>query len=164
MNDEKYHDILLKEYAEAATLCRNFEQLTTVLPTLFALFAAALGGLLLNASANANTKYFLCSAGFAMGLYLAINVCRLQGNYLWCRKRIKEIEGLVKRDEQPVMSLYTGAPHTISHKLAILPVFWLFMAFFAAVAIVTVVGEGAIFEAPDTVSGTGTIAPPPPSR
>ena len=63
------------------------------------------------------------------------------------------------------MSLYTGrasattGSHTISYELAIAAVFWLFIVFFAVFAGVTVVGEGAIFEAPDTVSGGGTVVP-----
>jgi hypothetical protein len=101
-------------------------------------------------------------------LCLVNNVYRLQAYYLCYLKRIKDIEGLVKREGQPVMSLYTGrasattGSHTISYELAIAAVFWLFIiglfiVFFAVFAGVTVVGEGAIFEAPDTVSGGGTV-------
>lgn len=163
MNEDEYHDILLKEYAEAATLCRSYEQLTTRWPTLFMPFATALAGLLVSVNLNAPTKFLLSIAGLVSLLCLVNNVYRLQAYYLCYLKRIKDIEGLVKREGQPVMSLYTGrasattGSHTISYELAIAAVFWLFIVFFAVFAGVTVVGEGAIFEAPDTVSGGGTV-------
>lgn len=143
MTEEMYHDILLKEYVEATTLCRSYEQLTTTMPTLFAPFATALAGLVLTAGFGPSANLVLSVAGLGIALFLLNNVYRLRAYYSCYLKRIKDIERLVRRDEEPVMSLYTsgesvaGDSKTISYKLAIALVFWLFILFFAAFAIVS---------------------------
>ena len=140
MDESKYHDILLKEYAEAGTLCRNIEQLTRTSLSLFIPVATALAGLVAAKDLGAHVKFVLSIAGLVYALLLLNTVYRQRAYYLRYVERAKQIESLIKRDGELIMSLYTsgasakGSTRTFSNKLAIGGVFWLAIIYLAGAA------------------------------
>ncbi len=142
IDEAKYHDTLLKEYAEAGALCRNIEQLTRTSLSLFVPAATALAGFVVAPSLSPLTKLVLAVAGLAYALLLVNTVHRNRAYYSKYVARAKEIESLIKRESALVMSLYTSgaevakSSRTFSNKLAIAAVFWLAAAYFLCAAIV----------------------------
>jgi hypothetical protein len=142
MDETKYHDILLKEYAEATSLCRNIEQLTRTSLSLFIPVATALVGLVAAKELGASIKFALSLAGLIYALLLLNTVYRQRAYYFKYVERAKQIETLIKRDGEPVMSLYAsgatvaGSTRTYSNKLAIAGAFWLAAVYFAGAAFI----------------------------
>ncbi len=141
MEDDKFYDILLKEYAEAGILCRNSEQLTRTSLSLFIPLAAALAGLVVSEYLVVQVKLALSVAGLVYALLLVNTVHRHTAYYLKYITRAKEIESLITRNGVPIMSLYsigataTSNSRTFSNKHAIAATFWLAAVYFAASAI-----------------------------
>lgn len=141
MDDSKYHDILLKEYAEAGSLCRNIEQLTRTSLSLFIPVATALAGLIAAKGPGELVKFVLSTAGLVFALLLLNTVYRQRAYYLKYVERAKQIESLIKCDGAIVMTLYTSgatatnSTRTFSNKLAIACVFWLATIYFAGAAL-----------------------------
>ena len=142
MDEAKYQDILLKEYAEAGSLCRNIEQLTRTSLLLFVPAATALAGFVVAPNLSPLTKLVLAVAGLAYALLLVNTVYRNRAYYSKYVARAKEIESLIKKESGRVMSLYTSgaevakSTRTFSNKLAIAAVFWVAAAYFLGAAIV----------------------------
>lgn len=141
MDEDKYNDILLKEYAEAGLLCRNSEQQTRTSLSLFVPLATALAGLVAVPYFPAQVKLALSLAGFVYALLLVNTVHRHTAYYLKYISRAKEIENLITRNNVPVMRLYslgataTLGSRTISNKHAIAAAFWIAAAYFAVAAL-----------------------------
>lgn len=142
MEDDKYYDILLKEYEEAGVLCRNYEQLMRTSLTLFTPFATVLIGFLLTGNLNNAANFTLSVVGSIIALLLWNTVKRQQAYYLSYLVRVKDIEKLILRDGNPVMSLYTGAESacdgliSISNKSTIASIFIIAASYFSLSAIV----------------------------
>lgn len=140
MDEDKYNEILLKEYVEAGLMCRNSEQLTRTSLALFVPIATALAGLVAAPYLVAQVKLALSVAGLIYALLLVNTVHRHTAYYLKYIGRAKEIESLVKRDDRPIMQLYTNGAtatscsRTFSNKHAIAATFWIAAAYFAAAA------------------------------
>lgn len=56
MDEKTYHDILLKEYAEAGNLCRNCEQLTRTSLSVSLPLVSAIAGVLLSQKISNRVK------------------------------------------------------------------------------------------------------------
>ena len=141
MENEKYYDILLKEYSEAGLLCRNSEQLTRTSLSLFVPLATAIAGLVATAYLEAPAKLALSVAGLVYALLLVNTIHRHTAYYMKYVGRAKEIETLIKRDGVSIMGLYsigataTLGSRTISNKVAIAATFWVAALYFAASAL-----------------------------
>jgi hypothetical protein len=141
MDDDKYYEILLKEYAEAGLLGRNSEQLTRTALSLFIPVATALVALVVTPALEPPTKLALSLAGLAYALLLVDTVHRHTAYYMKYVGRAKEIETLIKRDDKPIMQLYsagataTSGSRTISNKHAVAATFWIAVAYFAIAAL-----------------------------
>jgi hypothetical protein len=141
MDDDKYYDILLKEYAEAGLLCRNSEQLTRTALSLFIPVATALAALVVAPNLEPQVKLALSLAGLAYALLLVNTVHRHTAYYMKYVGRVKEIENLIQRDGKPIMRLYSAGAtatlgsRTISNKHAVAATFWIAAAYFAASAL-----------------------------
>jgi len=143
MDEKTYHDILLKEYAEAGNLCRNCEQLTrTSLSVSLPLVSAIAGVLLSQKIYNSLMSLGLSVVGIAVCLVFLNTIYRTRAYYLHSLARVKEIEKLIVRDEKPVMSLYTSGKDatvhskTFSNKLTLAVVLWLALLYFVGSAAV----------------------------
>lgn len=141
MDESKYHEILLKEYAEAGLLCRNIEQLTRTSLSLFIPVVTAFVGLVAVEKFEASEKLALSIAAFVYALLLLNTVYRQQAYYGIYVERAKEIEKLIHRDGVVVMSLYRSGEKvsdftcTFSNKSAIAAALWLVAVYFASAGV-----------------------------
>ncbi|HYR77907.1 MAG TPA: hypothetical protein VEM96_18970 [Pyrinomonadaceae bacterium] len=134
-------DILLKEYKEAGTLCRNAEQLTRTSLSIFVPTATILVAVVAAPGVAHSVKLALSVAGIVYAVLLGNTVRRQSLYYISYMQRAKDIESLINCKDKPVMKLYTNGAtatdgsRTFSNERAIVGVFSLAALYFAGAAI-----------------------------
>lgn len=137
MDETKYHDILLKEYAEAGNFCRNCEQLTRTSLSVSLPLVSAITGVLLGPMQGSLLKIGLSLAGIAACLVFLNTIYRTRAYYLCYLARAKKIEETIIQDGKAVMSLYTSGADvalrskTFSNKIALATILWLAFLYFS---------------------------------
>ncbi len=127
-----YHDLLLKEYSEAGSQCRNCEQLIRTSVSVSVPILLALIGLILSPLPGHSLKLGLSIAGFIVCLIFLNTIYREKAYYHYYLERAKEIERLFVAGEKQILSVYTKGedvkkkvPCTISNKIALSIVLWI---------------------------------------
>lgn len=144
---DKQKDILLKEYAEAGTICRHYEQQTRTSLNFFATAAVAIiGAVKYEPFSHPPTNFIIEMAGFLYGAFLINTILRLRRYYWSYVDRARKIETMLSEVGFSGMQLYTKgrddffqskeSKFTVSNKLAIVTVILAPTVYFLVMSVV----------------------------